>query len=417
MTTRIKQRRDTAANWILNNPILALGETGWETDTGRVKLGDGATTWTNLQYAAAGAGHGLGGAINIGTECVSSAYAGCCNNSIAIGAGAGACCRNSGPSIAIGHDAGHCCQGGSAIAIGRFAGACCQEWQTVAVGRYAGQYCQNYGAVAIGKYAGNYGQQSYGVAIGYGAQSGYGGCNAVAIGHCAGHYGQCVSTVAIGHEAGRCCQQFRAVGIGRWAGASCQGDQSVALGALAGRCEQGECAIAIGRHAGLAYQGCNSIAIGNEAGQGLTDQYQYCRIQTSFVSGGGGGETTFVVASVAGIYPGMTPNGSNLNPCTVLAVNTGTNELTLTAATAGQLSGTYLFYGSQGDEAIAIGAYAGRSVQHPNSVIINATGNELNSAGTGTVVIKTVRMVESASGFYPCYYNPDTGELVYFTGP
>ena len=417
MTTRIKQRRDTAANWTSNNPILALGETGWETDTGRVKLGDGATTWTNLQYAAAGAGHGLGGAIAIGTECISSAYDGCCNNSIAIGAGAGACCRNSGPSIAIGHDAGHCCQGGSAIAIGRFAGACYQEWQTVAVGRYAGQYCQNYGAVAIGKYAGNYGQQSYGVAIGYGAQSGYGGCNAVAIGHCAGHYGQCVSTVAIGHEAGRCSQQFRAVGIGRWAGECCQGDQSVALGALAGRECQGCCSVAIGRHAGVVEQGCNAVAIGHEAGQGLTDNWAYYRSQANYVSGGGSGETTFVVNSVAGIYPGMTPTGSNLNPCTVLAVNTGTNELTLTAATAGQLSGTYQFYGSQGNNAVAVGAYAGRSVQHENSVIINASGEEVNSAGTGTVVIKTVRMVESASGFYPCYYNPTTGELVYATGP
>jgi hypothetical protein len=285
---------------------------------------------------------------------------------------------------------------------------------TVAIGRYAGQCYQNYGSVAVGKYAGNYGQSNYGVAIGYGAQQNYGSCNAIAIGHDAGRCEQGGSAISIGHEAGECCQQFRAVGIGRWAGARCQGNQAVSVGALAGRCQQGECAIAIGRHAGLAYQGCNSIAIGNEAGQGLTDQYQYCRIQTSFVSGGASGETTFVVASVAGIYPGMTPNGSNLNPCTVLAVNTGTNELTLTAATAGQLSGTYLFYGSQGDEAIAIGAYAGRSVQHPNSVIINATGNELNSAGTGTVVIKTIREIGSSAGFFPCYYNPITGELAYY---
>ena len=417
MTTRIKQRRDIAANWTSNNPILALGETGWETDTGRVKLGDGSTTWTNLQYAVGGAGRGIGGAIAIGTECISSAYAGCCNNSIAIGAGAGACCRSSGPSIAIGHDAGKKCQQGSAIAIGRWAGACCQEMNTVAIGRYAGQCYQNYGSVAVGKYAGNYGQSSYGVAIGYGAQQNYGSCNAIAIGHDAGRCEQGGSAISIGHEAGECCQDFRAIGIGRWAGAGCQGSQAVAVGALAGRCDQGQCAIAIGRHAGLVYQGNNAVAIGHEAGQGLEDQYQYCRPQASFVSGGGSGETTFIVSSVAGIYPGMEPQGSNLNPCTVTAVNTGTNELTLSAGTAGQLSGTYSFYGSQGDEAIAIGAYAGRSVQHDNSVIINASGNEVNSAGTGTVVIKTVRMVESASGFYPCYYNPDTGELVYFTGP
>jgi hypothetical protein len=420
MTTRIKQRRDTAANWTTNNPILALGETGWETDTGRVKIGDGTTTWQNLQYAAAGAGHTLGGAVNIGTACIPSAYCCCCNNSVAIGTGAGACCRNSGPQIAIGHDAGHCCQGGSAIAIGRWAGSCCQGSNGVAIGRYAGSYGQSECAVAIGRSAGNYGQCYGAVAIGQGAQNGYGGSNAVAIGTCAGYYGQCTSAVAIGHEAGKCEQQFRAVGIGRWAGHCCQGSQSVAIGALAGRECQQSCAIAIGRHAGTVCQGYGAVAIGHQAGQGLNNNSSYCHSCAQWVSGGASGETTFIVSSVAGIYPGMEPQGSNLNPCTVTAVNTGTNELTLSAGTAGQLSGGYRFYGRQGDDAIAIGAYAGRSVQHDNSVIINATGIEVNSAGTGTVVIKTVRMVESASGepgFYPCYYNPTTGELVYATGP
>ena len=54
MATRIKQRRDTAQNWTSNNPILAAGETGWETDTRMVKLGDGATSWNKLPYAVTG---------------------------------------------------------------------------------------------------------------------------------------------------------------------------------------------------------------------------------------------------------------------------------------------------------------------------------------------------------------------------
>ena len=37
MTTRIKLRRDTAANWTTEDPILAEGEPGLETDTGRIK--------------------------------------------------------------------------------------------------------------------------------------------------------------------------------------------------------------------------------------------------------------------------------------------------------------------------------------------------------------------------------------------
>ena len=54
MTTRIKLRRDTAANWTLNNPILAAGEPGLETDTGKTKYGDGATHWADLSYATGG---------------------------------------------------------------------------------------------------------------------------------------------------------------------------------------------------------------------------------------------------------------------------------------------------------------------------------------------------------------------------
>ena len=54
MTTTIKLRRDTSSNWTSSNPILAAGEPGLETDTLRVKYGDGANTWTNLAYSAVG---------------------------------------------------------------------------------------------------------------------------------------------------------------------------------------------------------------------------------------------------------------------------------------------------------------------------------------------------------------------------
>ena len=54
MTTTIKLRRDTSSNWTSSNPILAAGEPGLETDTLRVKYGDGSNTWTNLSYSAVG---------------------------------------------------------------------------------------------------------------------------------------------------------------------------------------------------------------------------------------------------------------------------------------------------------------------------------------------------------------------------
>ena len=51
MTSRLQQRRDTAANWTSNNPTLAAGEIGLETDTSKFKIGNGSTAWTSLAYA------------------------------------------------------------------------------------------------------------------------------------------------------------------------------------------------------------------------------------------------------------------------------------------------------------------------------------------------------------------------------
>jgi hypothetical protein len=51
MTARLQNRRDTAANWTANNPTLAAGEIGLETDTAKYKMGDGATAWNSLAYA------------------------------------------------------------------------------------------------------------------------------------------------------------------------------------------------------------------------------------------------------------------------------------------------------------------------------------------------------------------------------
>ena len=45
-----KQRRDTASNWTSNNPTLLAGEFGYETDTKKIKIGDGSTAWQSLDY-------------------------------------------------------------------------------------------------------------------------------------------------------------------------------------------------------------------------------------------------------------------------------------------------------------------------------------------------------------------------------
>lgn len=47
---RMIQRKDTEANWALENPILDEGEIGLNTTTGHFKMGDGVTDWNNLEY-------------------------------------------------------------------------------------------------------------------------------------------------------------------------------------------------------------------------------------------------------------------------------------------------------------------------------------------------------------------------------
>jgi hypothetical protein len=50
MSVQIQLRRGTASQWSTTNPILAQGEVGFETDTGKVKIGNGTNTWTSLNY-------------------------------------------------------------------------------------------------------------------------------------------------------------------------------------------------------------------------------------------------------------------------------------------------------------------------------------------------------------------------------
>ena len=49
---RILLRRDTSSNWTSGNAVLASGEIGYETNTGKFKIGNGATAWTSLSYAS-----------------------------------------------------------------------------------------------------------------------------------------------------------------------------------------------------------------------------------------------------------------------------------------------------------------------------------------------------------------------------
>ena len=54
MAFRVQIRRDTSLNWGTNDPILLDGEFGYETDTGRYKIGNGIDVWSDLIYSLVG---------------------------------------------------------------------------------------------------------------------------------------------------------------------------------------------------------------------------------------------------------------------------------------------------------------------------------------------------------------------------
>lgn len=67
MANRIQLRRGTAAQWTAANPVLAQGEPGIETDTGKQKFGNGTAAWSALAYASAGP-QGAAGAAGVADD-------------------------------------------------------------------------------------------------------------------------------------------------------------------------------------------------------------------------------------------------------------------------------------------------------------------------------------------------------------
>jgi len=60
----MQQRRGTAAQWTAADPVLGAGEIGFETDTGKFKMGDGTSSWTELYYFVDSNDLDLGGSLD-----------------------------------------------------------------------------------------------------------------------------------------------------------------------------------------------------------------------------------------------------------------------------------------------------------------------------------------------------------------
>ena len=80
----------------------------------------------------------------------------------------------------------------------------------------------------------------------------------------------------------------------------------------------------------------------------------------------------------------------------------------------------------QGAYAVAVGFQAGLTSQANNSIILNATGANLNQTTANTFTVKPVRAEAGVTfaaptagsipaGFSPMYYNPTTGEIIVIT--
>jgi hypothetical protein len=151
------------------------------------------------------------------------------------------------------------------------------------------------------------------------------------------------------------------IGIGQTAGAYRQINRSMAIGLRAGWGDQGSTwssrssslgeAIAIGTEAGYDTQRARAIAIGSQAGYYRQD----------------GG---------------------------AVAIGSGAGYL------------------GQGEFSVAIGSAAGYDQQYANSIVLNATGNNLN-ASTSSFYVKPIRSNTTTNILY---YNTSTGEITYGSG-
>jgi hypothetical protein len=131
-------------------------------------------------------------------------------------------------------------------------------------------------------------------------------------------------------NAGRLNQGTKGVAIGDRAGESNQGEAGVAIGGGAGKISQNVYAISIGQSAGTIGQHSNAIAIGRNAASDTQGSY----------------------AIAIGDSAGVT---------------------------------------SQGENAIAIGRNAARTQGFANTIVLNASGGDLNPVATDSVYIKNFR--------------------------
>lgn len=69
---KIQHLRGTAAQWTNRNPVLPEGEIGVETDTEKIKVGNGTDTWSELSYI----GHHVSASVSKTEQAITWTYDG-----------------------------------------------------------------------------------------------------------------------------------------------------------------------------------------------------------------------------------------------------------------------------------------------------------------------------------------------------
>jgi hypothetical protein len=202
------------------------------------------------------------------------------------------------------------------------------------------------------------------VKLGQGAASTSQGTDAVAIGLNAGQ-NQSDLSIAIGKDSGQLNQQYSCIAIGTQAGQTQQGglsSYSIAIGDSAGQTNQDFSAIAMGHRAGSNNQSYETIAIGSASGYNNQGSYAIA------IGSGAGQQSQGSYAISIGHFP---PGPGN------------------TVSTAGQFQ------------------------QSANSIVLNASGNDLHgNLGTGRFYVDPIRNATSSNVLH---YDPTTKEITYDT--
>jgi hypothetical protein len=279
---------------------------------------------------------------------------------------------------------------------------------SVRIGYQSGLTDQSSNSVAIGNQAGKENQGINSVALGVGAGYENLSLNAIAIGNNAGYINQGINSVALGVGAGYEDLSSNAIAIGTGSGTS-NSNNIVSIGTLSG---SGENSVSIGFGAGYSSKdSSNTVSIGFESGNkgtleksiavgyrsGYNNQRRYC----------------IAIGSEAGYYfQGIYKSdlsGYNDAGCIAIGMNSGRTSQYPGAISIGKNSGNInqntnsVAIGNgagltnQGAQSIALGYKAGETNQHDNTIILNSSGNALDSTSSSGFYVSPIREVTPTS--------------------